>query len=173
MRYLPLLCLPLLACDGSKAEDSGNGTLNPSDSAESCSGTAPVVEDLSVEEGDVIKGTDGEADQPSVLITVEFSDEDGDAHVVAVDFWFDDAVDDTVDTSGAPDRSLPAGAMLDAADRPIEECAGDGGILGISLGVTGSDLDYDTPYDFAAVVIDNAGLRSEPAFASGTTPSEL
>lgn len=172
MRAVPFLCLFGLACEGAK-EETGHGTLNPGDSAEDCSGTAPVVEDLNVEIGDVIAGSDGEPDQPSVLLTVEFSDEDGDAHVVAVDFWFDAEVDGTVDTSGAAQRSLPAGAMLDAAERPIEACAGDGGILGVMLGVTGSDLAYDTQHDFAAVVVDNAGLRSEPAFASGTTPAEL
>jgi hypothetical protein len=172
MRILSLSALLLVACEPEK-EDSGNGTLNPGGEDEPCLGNAPVIEDFTAGEGDVIAGQDGEADQPSVLLVVEFSDEDGDAHVVAVDFWFDAEIDGTVDTSGTPDRQLPGSAMLDSADRPVEECAGHGGILGIQLGVTGSDLDFETQYDFAAVVIDNADQASEPGFATTTTPAAL
>jgi hypothetical protein len=173
MRMLPFLLLAAVGCDDSKDDDTGPGSLNASDTDADCSGTPPVIDDLTVEIGDVLTGEAGEDAQPSVLITVEFSDEDGDAHVVAVDFWYDDVVDGTVDTSGAAPMQLPAGAMPDRSGRPIEECAGDGGILGISLGVTGKELDFETEYDFAAVVIDNAGLASEPRVASGTTPAAL
>ena len=173
MRTLPLLCLLLLACGEEQKEDSGNGSLNPADTAPDCMGTPPAIEDLTAQEGGIISGSDGEDDAPSILLIIDFTDEDGDAHVLAMDIWFDDTIDGTVDTSGAADMVLDPTAMTDSADRPVEECAGDGGSLGLSLGVTGADLAYETTYDFGVVLIDNADLRSEPAFVTATTPPPL
>lgn len=173
MRFLPLLAVFALACD-TAATDTGNGTLDPSNNGnDDCSGTAPTVTEFDVSEGDPVEGEGGEDPQPTVLLTVSFADDDGDAHVVSMDIWYDDTIDGTVDTSGKAKANVAPTAMQDSDGNPEEECAGKEGTLGLRLGVSGGSLEYDTEYDFAVVVYDNAKMASEPAFATGLTPSEL
>lgn len=174
MRWMPLLALFTLACDDGKETGDTAGTLNPGNgNTGDCKGTAPVIEELTLEEGDPITGEGGGDPQPTVLIVAEYSDEDGDAHVVAMDIWYDAVVDGTTDTSGAPGASLAATAVEDDDGNPVEECAGKGGSFGVMLGVTGDDLEFETEYDFGVILYDANETASAPAFGTVVTPAEL
>ncbi|MSQ03043.1 MAG: hypothetical protein EXR71_14340 [Myxococcales bacterium] len=173
MRTLPVLCLLAFACVPEEKEEDSAGTLNPAEQETTCSGTAPVVDDFSAAEGEPIEDNDGGGLQASVLLLVDYSDEDGDAHILRVDVWWDTVIDGTVDVSGSPNAATPPTALEDAGGTPVEECAGKGGTFGLSVGVTGDDLDYETEYDFGVVIYDASDTPSEPAFATGVTPAIL
>ena len=174
MRPTCFFALLALACDSGKDTGDDNGTLDSgSGDNEVCEGTAPVIEDFSAEEGPVISGEGGEDDQPTLQLMAEYSDEDGDAHVLAMDIWYDAELDGTVDTSGAADFGLDPTAVEDDGGNPVDPCDGHAGSFGVLLGVTGDPLDFETEYDFGVVLYDNAGMGSEPAFITAVTPAAL
>lgn len=156
----------LLAC--SNTDDSGKDSAPPLETGDptECAGTNPVMDDFSITEGDILTNEDGDQ-QPSLRFVAEFSDEDWDLNEIILDIWFDDVVDGTVDTSGASDISSGLYEMESGA------CTVSGGSLTFDYGIVGDPLDYETEYDFAAVVTDQNGLVSEPGFASATTPAAL
>lgn len=174
MRWMPLFALFALACDPAKDTGDTAGTLDPGNGGGTdCKGTAPVIEELTLTEGDPITGEGGGDPQPTVLIVAEYSDEDGDAHVVAMDIWYDDVVDGTVDTSGAAGASLAPTAVEDDDGNPVDECDGKGGSFGVMLGVTGDDLEFETEYDFGVIIYDANNTASEPKFGTVVTPAAL
>lgn len=174
MRWLPLFALFTFACDPAKDTADTAGTLDPGNGgSDDCKGTAPVIEDLTIEEGDPITGEGGEDPQPTLVIMAEYSDEDGDAHVLAMDIWYDDVVDGTVDVSGTADAALAETAAQDDDGNPVEACDGKAGYFGVQLGVTGDNLEFETEYDFAVVLYDAAGMGSAPAFGTAVTPAAL
>ncbi len=173
MRTLPVLCLLAFACVPDEKEEDSAGTLNPGGDETDCFGNAPVIEDFSTAEGEPIQDSDGGGLQPSMLLLVDYSDEDGDAHILRVDVWWDAVIDGTVDVTAAPDATTEPYALEDAGGTPVEECAGKGGTFELSVGVTGDDLEYETEYDFGVVLYDASDTPSEPAFATGVTPAIL
>ncbi len=174
MRFLPLCTLFLFACDDSAKDSGGDGTLGPSDSSNGdCSGTAPTIEDFDVTEGDPVTPEGSDTPQPTVLFTIGYEDEDGDAHVISLDMWWDSTVDGTVDMSGAAPQGFKDNALQDSDGNTVDACAGNGGTILFALGVTGSELDFSTEYEFAAILYDNAGMGSEVDYATGTTPAPL
>lgn len=174
MRFLPLTALLLLACDDPTEDSGGNGTLGPSDSSNGdCSGTAPTIEDFTVSEGDPVTPEGSDTPQPTVLFSIEYDDEDGDAHVISMDMWYDSTIDGAVDTSEAAPQGFKDSALQDSDGNTVDACAGDGGTIMFALGVTGNDLDFSTEYEFGAILYDNAGMGSEIEIAVGTTPAPL
>lgn len=174
MRFLPLLALFALACE-TESTDSGNGTLDPNDNGDdSCKGTAPVIDSFEAkDEGKTTVDGDSGNEYPIIDLIVEYSDEDGDAHVLSADIWWDDEVDGTVDITTKVDSAVARTSAQDADGNPVEECAGKAGGFDIGQAVAGGTLKYDTEYDFAIVVYDNADMASAPAFATAITPAEL
>ena len=170
MRLLPLFAFAL-ACTPVEVEKDSSGTLGEDTGDAGCEGTPPDVVTVTVGEGDVIEDENGNQ-QPSVRLSVEFEDVDGDAHAVAMDLWWDDAVDGAVDTSGAANASLSKTALTNNG-APVDECDGFGGTLIVDMGVTGADLQFSTQYDFGASVIDANGYASTAVVATGTTPGPL
>lgn len=170
VRLLPILALAV-ACTPVEVDKDEGGTLGVDTGEAGCEGTPPDITGMTVGEGNVIEDENGNP-QPSVRISVEFEDVDGDAHAISMDLWWDETVDGSVDTSGAANASLPSTALTNDGE-PVDECEGFGGTLNVDMGVTGSDLQFSTQYDFAAVVIDANGYASAPGIASGTTPAPL
>ncbi len=174
MRFLPVLALFAFACT-TESTDSGSGTLDPSNNGSNdCSGTAPVIDNFEAsDQGQTATDSDSGKTYPVIDLMIEYSDDDGDAHVISTDVWWDDVIDGTVDVTKNPDTSTAPQALKDNDGNTVEECAGSGGTLDLGLMVAGGGLEYETTYDFAVIVYDNAKMASEPAFASGLTPAEL
>ena len=173
MRLLALPILLACACAPDKDDSASNGSLGASVDTTDCSGTAPTIEYFKVSEGDPVTPEGSDVPQPTILFTIEYEDEDGDAHVISLDMWYDDVVDGAVDMTGDPQTGFANNALQDSDGNTVDECAGDGGTVQFSAGVTGTDFAYLKEYEFAAVLYDNADMASEAELAVGTTPAEL
>ncbi len=170
MRIVPLIALAL-ACTPAEDEKDTGGTLEADSGDPSCEGTPPDITDFSVSEGDIYTDENGN-DYPTLVMVVEFEDEDGDAHILSANLWWDDAVDGQIDAASEPSAALAESAMTSGGE-VVEECAGDGGTLNISLPVSSADFRFSTQYDFGVTLIDANGYESEMAVATATTPAEL
>lgn len=148
-----------------KPEDTDSAPPLVLDDTADCNLTAPVITDFVVGDGGIIDDPD-QGKQQSVKFEVSIDDEDGDLDVLTLKVWYDEAVDGTVDTSGAPAVET---APYQVRDEPCNVYSAD---FSLRWGVTGSALDFATTYDFAAVALDSHGAASAPAFATGTTPEE-
>ena len=124
-------------------------------------GTPPSIDAMGVLQG---QGTD---DGPSILIQLQASDEDGDLHDYQVDIWFDDELDEAVDRTSY-NRITPGPVSLDVVACSAPTISSEVEIVLLGGGV----LNFDTVYEFAAVVTDASGLESAPALSSGKTPRE-
>lgn len=167
----PVLFFALSACTP-EAEDSGTGTLDPADSAAFPHDNAPVIVSFTAGPGDPIQTEDGDT-QATVLLLVEFTDADGDCNVIDLSFWADTVIDGAVDTSTAAMIFIQDQALEDSQGNIVEEGEGFGGTMGVSQGVTGGDLEFETEYEFGAIVYDNVATPSAVAIAVGMTPAEL
>lgn len=167
----PVICLSLSACTP-EAEDSGTGTLEPADSAVFPHDNAPVIVSFTGAPGEPIETEDGDL-QATILLLVEFIDDDGDCNVIDLSVWADAVIDGAVDTAGTAMILIQDQALEDSQGNIVDEGEGFGGTLGLSQGVTGGDLEFETEYEFAAIVYDNAGTPSAAAIAVGMTPAEL
>lgn len=151
--------------DDKENTDDSAPPINQDDTAPTvCDGTAPTITDLIIEDGGV-RDFEGE-DAPSLKVAAETSDDDGDLHRMNMTVWWDDVVDGVVDTSGT---GTEAGWYAMNED----ECATYEATYGILFEVDGSRFEYETAYEFAAIVYDDAGLVSEQVIDSGTTPAAL
>ncbi len=129
-----------------------------------CDGTEPVLESVSLGNAGMVTGDDG--DMPGFAIGLHITDADGDLHRVAADIWFDDVLDGAVDATGEPQL------FADYFDTNEEACTVFNLDFSLAVGVNGTDLAYNTAYEVVAVVIDDAGLRSNSALGMGYTPNE-
>lgn len=161
-----ILLVWTLGCTGKEPVDTGEPPPLAVDDTADCNAHPPVVSSLTVGDGGTITAEDGST-QPSVLFEVGIEDDDGDLDIVSLKLWIDDTVDGAVDTSGAADRETNP---TQVRDEPCGVYAAD---FDFRLGVTGSPLDFETPYDFAITAVDSHGVESAPAIASGTTPAPL
>ncbi len=165
MRPLSALLLGMTA--GCATADSGGGDPNGP-----CHGTAPVIDAFTVDEGTPIADSGGGDTQSAVVLRIDFSDPDGDAQVVSVDLWRDEQINGSVNIAGPADTTVADLALVGDDDELLVECAAVGGTVWVREGVTGEPLAFGMTYDFAVVLYDAAGLASEPAYATATTPAE-
>lgn len=156
----------LIACTSADPKDTGEPPPLALDDTASCSSTPPVVDAFTIGNGGIITGDSGE--QPSVLLHIEFHDDDMDVDYINLSYWWDTAVDGAVDTSVAP--AMESGAFK--FDQDGEPCLVSGGTFEQRIGVTGNPFEPNTPYEFAVTVTDHGGLTSAPAVADGVTPKE-
>jgi hypothetical protein len=156
--------------DTSADTDTAAGDTADTGGLADCHGTPPVVEDLTVEEGDP-REDDGTT-IPTLKFTVAFTDVDGDVNEVQLKLWADTVVDGAADTSVKPVSDV--GPVTMAKDgTPVPDCEGDLGSVVFSLGITGRGVAFDTTYEFAMVVVDAGGLSSDPKFVVTTTPAAI
>lgn len=171
------LCLETDSGDtGDSANDSGGDSASDTDTATdtgNCSGAAPTIDDFTVSEGDPVTPEGSDTPQPTVLFTIEFSDDDGDAHVISLDMWYDTTIDGTVDVTEAAPQGFSDAALRDSEGNTVERCGGHGTTMKFAVGVTGHDFEYSTEYEFAVVLYDNSGMGSDVAIATGATPAPL
>ncbi|MDP2313932.1 MAG: hypothetical protein Q8P41_13580 [Pseudomonadota bacterium] len=166
LRVLPVLWpLALLgACNPDEKDSSDAPPINQDeDSPVICDGTAPVITELSVGNYGELFDFEGTL-APALLVAATATDDDGDLHRMNMTLWWDDVVDGTVDTSAA---GTEAGYY--AMDE--EPCGMFEATYGLVFEVDGNRFDYATEYEFAAEVVDDAGLVSAQVIASGTAPN--
>lgn len=159
-----MLVWALLAC-GEGKESAAPPPLESSPSGDTgdCAGASPVIN--GVEFGSTwVTNDDGTV--PGVELLVHITDDDGDIHRIAATLWFDDEVDGVIDTTSDPGRSV------DYFDTDEDPCTVEALDYLLGVGVNGSDLEYDTHYEVAVVVMDDAGLTSNVSVAAGYTPNE-
>ena len=98
---------------------------------------------------------------PTILLRLLATDEDGDLDLAFMEFWWDLEEDGTVDTS------------VTGNDRYFNVEGDDCGTESVDLGLmlqVGTQLAYNTHYEFAAQVTDRVGLISNLVIAAGSTP---
>lgn len=161
-----MLLMMLLAC-GDKGTDSDQVAppldSTPTGTTVTCNGTAPVLESVTLGNAGIVTGDDG--DLPGLLISLHVTDVDGDVHRLSADIWYDDQIDGVVDV--AVPAALTTGYYL-SDDDPCEVFTID---FNVAVGVNGTSMTYNTQYEVAAVVLDDAGLASAPGLGMGYTPN--
>ena len=166
---VPLFSMALtLWVIGCEKEVSDSGLPLPSigdeDTESECpGGTAPIIDHMAIENGGTV--SNGDDSWLSVNVALDISDADADIHNVRVEVWYDETVDDAIDTSIAPDAEFVG--TLDSSP-----CSTPSGSMNNYLEVGGGGPAYNTVYEFGAIVIDANGLSSELTIASGSTPKE-
>ena len=138
--------------------DSGGG--DPT----ACEGTAPVVDSIWCTNSGVQPHYETGEDTVTMQVWTSVVDADGDLTSYALQIFYDEDIDDAVDTTIA--NFSPVVGSVSADD-----CEADAAELGLTLYLTGDDPDYDTLYDWGVGVTDAAGLESEVAVTSCWTPT--
>ena len=159
-RLLALTLLLAVGCAGGGDPEKDGPTLPGSDTGNtSCGGADPVALELIIGNGEMAEFE--AVEWPTILLRLLAEDEDGDLDLAYMEFWWDLEEDGTVDTSvSGNDRYF----TLES-----DECATESVDLGLKLQV-GTQLAYNTYYEFAAQVTDRAGLTSNLVVAAGSTP---
>jgi len=166
MKHLHLLALLTLGCPPAEIEKEpppipkGGDT---GDTALECAGTNPVLTALTARPDGLHELEQGQL-FPTLIFDITATDEDGDLNYVTYDLWWDDEVDGAVDTSG---NAQVTGHATVADDR----CQTGSMSLELSLSSQGNPA-YNVWYDFALVVGDEAGLRSNVLVTPGAMPKE-
>ncbi|MBK9643602.1 MAG: hypothetical protein IPO67_00330 [Deltaproteobacteria bacterium] len=152
-----------VACKGSGGEDSddeappirgGDDTNEPQ-----CGGTNPEAVSLTLANGGLY-AFEG-VDYPTLLLSVDATDADGNLDQITLGVYWED------DGDGA---ATPAAARFEKViTSGTDACAGMAETFLLKLQV-GESLEYNTVYDFAAMVTDSAGETSGWVVASGSTP---
>lgn len=170
LRWTPLLLASLLSgCDRPTAEEDtssppGLETDSGGSTDTSCEGTPPVVSDLWCVNSGIKPHYETGQDTVTMQVWTAVSDEDGDLTSYALQIFYDDVVDTSVDTS-----VTNFNPVYGSADRP--DCQATSAEIGLTLYLTGSDPDYDTLYDWGVLVTDAYGLDSELFVSSCWTPT--
>jgi len=156
-RYYFFSLFVLAGCEGEA--DKPGPDLSGDDTDVACSGAAPIADRLTIGNGGL---ADFEAvEYPTVSLRLEATDEDGDLDLAYMEFWWDETVDGAVDSELSPqDRYF----TLES-----DSCSTKSVDLNLLLQV-GTQLAYNTTYEFAAQVTDYAGMTSNLLVASGSTP---
>ncbi len=133
------------------------------DTAVDCSGVAPVITSLTASPDGLHEDEQGQT-FPAMVFTLEADDVDGDLSFVSYRMWWDDDLDGATDTTGS---ALVQGQTAISSTRCASFTLG----LNLSISSQGNPA-YNTWYDFAVSVADEAGMWSEPAFCQGAMPNE-
>ena len=165
-----LVCLSLVlaACTDKEEEETGAPPLDTrpqdSDTGDSCpGGTPPVIESLTTANAGITECEAGQA-YPQLDVTVDVTDADYDLESYHYNVWYDDAVDGSVEQG---DNGLEVLGTL-SSDGP---CTASGGAITMQICLLGGGVEYDTLYEWGAIVTDSNGFASEMAFTSGCTPT--
>ena len=145
-------------CDGENEKPGPD--LSSDDTGEACSGTPPVADRFTIGNGGLAEFE--AVNWPTVSLRLEATDDDGDLDLAYMEFWWDEVVDGTVDTGVNPQNRYFTLEQDSCTTKSVD--------LNLLLQV-GTQLAYNTTYEFAAQVSDYAGLTSNLLVASGSTPS--
>ena len=161
-----LLGLVLLAACDKEKEDTGEAppvdTIGDT-SFQCVGGTPPVVSEVSLENTGMAVY---EADQeyPTLTVWADVSDEDNDINAYKLDVYYDAVVDSQVEAD--EDRNFSSSGTLSST-----ECGAPSGTVGLKIFLAGGGVEYNTLYEWGAMVTDANGYVSEMAVTSGYTPT--
>lgn len=156
-------CALLSGCAEKAVEDSDDAPPLALDDTAECNLHVPVVTGVTISNGGIETFDNG--DFPTVGVTMDVTDDDGDLDLIGMNIWIDTVVD------GAVDRSGPAVFDVEAfLFQGAEECGKFGATLTLEPAVTSNVLDFNTRYEFAVTAIDHHGVESSPYIADGVTP---
>lgn len=154
-----------LAAVGAGCSDKGDSGTPLYEVQECESLEAPVVTDMFCESTGVQTYPVTGEDVPTLTISADVSDEDGDLTTYTAQLFFDDTIDGTVDTSIG---ELPASEGAYHA----QVCEVPSIILNMVIYLRGGEPLYDTPYEWGLQVTDAGGNVSAMSMVECTTPSE-
>ena len=159
------LCASLTACKDKGDEDSSAPPpIQITDGTpEECTGSAPVITDLSCENTGIQDHFETLEPTVTMAIRVKAEDEDGDLHQYGLEIFYDDVVDDAIDTSVV--QFNPLSGSLDTT-----ECGATAANVGTTMYLTGGDPAYNTVYEWGVIVTDAHGLSSELVTTACVTP---
>jgi hypothetical protein len=133
------------------------------DTAVDCAGVAPVITSLVARADGLHEDEQGQT-YPAMVFELQADDVDGDLSFVRYRMWWDADLDGVVDTSGS--ASVQGQAAISST-----RC--DSFTVGLNLSISSQgNPAYNTWYDFAVTLADEAELWSEPAFCQGAMPNE-
>ncbi len=136
----------------------------PQETADDCvAGVAPVITAMELENTGVQRFENDE--YPTLTVWVTAEDEDWDLASYKLAVYYDDVVDGVVEASTTNDFTN-SGTLSDDGD-----CTAAGGTVGLTLGLAGGGIAYNTLTEFGAIVTDGNGLDSEMSVVSGYTPT--
>lgn len=160
------LSLGAVAC-GDKDEDTGGpliGAGGGDDEGEECSGTAPVISEVTCVNTGIQPHFETNEDTVTLTLLVDFEDEDGDLEAYGMSIYIDETLDGSVAPSDSP--WSPLNRSLD-----VEECAGFSAEVEVTLYLAGSRPAYDTAYEWGIVVSDQNGFESDMYVVECITPA--
>jgi len=157
------------ACGGDK-EDTGQDTTGEelpgggdTDDLE-CGGTPPVVTSVQCEAAGLLEYEPGSS-LPTLLFSIEVTDEDRDLENMSVELYFDDEVNGTVSTTESP--YTPSIVTIDST-----ECVTPASGVNLTVFVSGVDPRFNTLYEWSIVVRDANDTAAEPFIIECITPFE-
>jgi hypothetical protein len=160
------LALGAAGCGGKGDEDSGPliSAGGGDDGDEECSGTAPVITQVSCVNTGIQPHFETGVDTVTMKLLVDFEDEDGDLKAYGMSIYIDESVDGSVSPSDSP--WSPLNRTLD-----VDTCAGFEAEVEVTLYLSGSRPAFDTLYEWGLVVTDQGGYQSDMFVVECVTPA--
>lgn len=160
-----IFLLTLAGCTpgGGQGDDTDTIPIPDGHKDEDCGETPPVVELVTIEDGGLhdFEGTM----LPTIKISADTTDADGDLHYYEMMVWWDLVVDGQVEAEGTPLNTY--GTLSDT------DCSVDDVTLSMIMGLRGGDPPYSTEVEFGVRIYDDLMHESnegELATASFTLP---
>lgn len=164
-----ILALSLWACAPEEEDDGPPPDLDSGAEAD-CNEHAPVIDEVRGEPGDPVKNEEQE-EQAAIEIAIHVTDADEDLSQGHLEAWFETPPDGQVDGSAEPMITTQTQEFKDVETYGI--CSSGDLSITFSLGVTGSQLKFDTTYDIGIVFYDAHDTPSELFVGEGLTPSPI
>lgn len=153
-------------CSGEKVEESAPPVeTEPQETADdNCDGiNAPVIVSMELENTGLQRFEND--DLPTLTVWVEAEDEDYDLASYKLEVYYDADIDGVVEANSTHGFSN-SGTLSDDGT-----CTARGGTVGLTLGLAGGGIEYDTLTEFGAIITDGHGMSSEMSVISGYTPT--
>lgn len=166
-KWLFVCCLGLLACagDGDDGSSKDDAPIPDGPGSKTCGETNPEIDAFTIEYVGMRDFDEGQF--PTLGLTIDATDEDGDLDYYEYRVWWDDVIDGVVSTEGFYAETY--GTVDD------DECSVSRVSLTMYLGIAGGEKSppLSTELEFGAVVRDNKSNESSegtPVIQVFTTP---
>ena len=137
---------------------------NPGDTSSSCSGRAPVIQELECENTGLAVYEQSQAYLPTFTISASVLDEDGDFTSYQMLVKFDSDLDGELGEDAVELGTISSTLSDDLCD--VSEAD-----VGTKIYIQGGEPDLATTYEWHVAVFDSAGMRSDTATIECTTPN--
>ena len=131
--------------------------------ATTCSGTAPVIQEIICENTGLVVENDSQENLPTFTLNVATTDDDGDLTSYTMLIEFDAQIDDVL-SEDAVDLDVSGTISEDSCN--VSEAD-----IGTRIFIKGGQPALETTYEWYVTVFDAAGMRSETEMVVCTTPN--